>query len=525
MKNIIYVLVVLMFAGCKDFLEDYSQDLVVPKTVTDLDETLLGSAYIRSKENGVKDLSRGDIGWFLHILDDDVNTVMASSAPFLNQLMNPDWFGYFAWQSNICMGYDATNTLDESKFWIEMYQRINNVNAIMSEIWKMEQKNEKDRLDAIRLEAECHFLRAQFYFVLVNVYGKPYNPADAADSLGVPLKLTHFVEHDENKEVQFERASLAEVYGQIVKDLQASVDGFRQSPQTRSFHRASEEAALLLLSRVYLYMQDWENAKKIAGEFLEKKNELTSYLLLEDSATVISEESPELIFSQGSLNIQSHFKGIGGDLCVSDDLYSLYDTNDCRRDIYFRREVSTDSIALNRKYKMTLHQSYVSDLYLLRTPEGYLNMAEACAMLGDAEGASEYLYRLRRFRIVSCEKIDYSVDDVIQAVRDERRKELCFEGHRWFDLRRYSVCQVAPLKKVIDHVFAVYNWNNNFPIRYGEVYRLEEDDPAYTFALPKKDMPEFDLLMTDNYRPKRVYMRLINPKEDEEIGGGDDEDE
>lgn len=523
MRNIIYALLLILFAGCKNFLEDYSQDMVVPQTVTDLDETLLGSGYIQSKE--VKYLYNGDVVWFLHILDDDVNAVMASSAQKGFQEMNPYYYGYFAWQYNVRIGYDATDQCDDSKMWNSLYEQINNVNIILDGLGdeNIELKSEQDRLDAIRVEGECHFLRAQFYFALANVYGKPYNPADAADSLGVPIKLTPYVEHDESKDVQFERASIAENYEQIVRDLEASVDCFRRSPQTRSFYRASEEAALLLLSRVYLYMQDWDNAKKIAGEFLEKRSELSSYLLLDSTAVAISEESAEVVFSQGSLSLENYFSGLGGDFCVSDDLYSLYDTTDSRRDVYFSRQINTDSIALNRKYKMGTHRSYVSDFWLLRTAEGYLNMAEACAMTGDADGASDYLYGLRRFRIRNCKKINYSAADVVEAVREERRKELCFEGHRWFDLRRYSVCREAPFKKTIDHVFAVYNWNARNLLKFGEVYTLEEDDPAYTFAIPKDEL-DFDTGMPSNFRKSREYTRLIDPKELGE-GGGDEGDE
>ena len=112
----------------------------------------------------------------------------------------------------------------------------------------------------MRVRGETHFLRAQFYFLLVNIYAQAYDPENAETTLGIPLKLTGYVEHDKDKASQFERVSVAKVYEQIVKDLKAAVDYFTQSPQTRLFYRASGEASLLLLSRVYLYMQDWKNA-------------------------------------------------------------------------------------------------------------------------------------------------------------------------------------------------------------------------------------------------------------------------
>lgn len=85
------------------------------------------------------------------------------------------------------------------------------------------------------MQGECYFLRAQFYLLLVNMYAKAYDPDNAATDLGVPLKLTYYVEHDKDKETQFERTPVAKVYEQIVKDLKESVDCFTKSPQNKKF--------------------------------------------------------------------------------------------------------------------------------------------------------------------------------------------------------------------------------------------------------------------------------------------------
>ena len=50
MKNIIYIIALILFSGCGNFLDEYSQDLVVPKTVSDLNEVLLGNGYLPSAE-------------------------------------------------------------------------------------------------------------------------------------------------------------------------------------------------------------------------------------------------------------------------------------------------------------------------------------------------------------------------------------------------------------------------------------------------------------------------------------------
>ena len=136
-------------------------------------------------------------------------------------------------------------------------------------------------------------------------------------------------------------------------------------------------------------------------------------------------------------------------------------------------------------------------------------------MLDDAGKAAAYLNDLRTMRIKDYEDENYSADGIVQAVRDERRRELCFEGHRWFDLKRYAVCVKAPYQKAIEHVFPLYDSNNRNAFQAAEVYRLDIGDPAYTFAIPK-DVLNFDTGMPDNPREVRKYIRTILPADGEE---------
>lgn len=508
MKRIIYILFCLSFIGC-NYLEDYSQDLVIAKSVKDVDELLLGSAYFRY---GSPDyIANGNAGYWIHLLDDDVNGVMVQEATANNvEYLRSTYYGYFCWQWEVGRNYQKTSLASDAGLWNTLYERINIANIILAEIQDMERKNEEEELDAWRIQGEAHFLRAQFYLFLVNIYGDAYAPSTAASKLGVPLKLTEYVEHDPDKNVQFERATVKEVYDQIVRDLEEAVDCFEKGSKPQSIYRSSKEAALLLLSRVHLYMQNWEGARDRALEMLESKSTLSSVI---DSVVFLTPESMEVIFTQGAQNLKRGISGVGGEFCVTRELYDLYDDTDHRKEAWFA--VNRDSIGLDFKYDRSDADSYLGDIFMLRTVEAYLNAAEAYAMLGDVANASTYLNDLCRMRHDRYENQTFGADEIVQEVRDERRRELCFEGHRWFDLRRYAVCEQAPYKRTIEHLFPLYDTDNRNVFQAAEIYRLEVDDPAYTFAIPKAVL-EFDQGMPDNPREIREYVSTIVPDEEDE---------
>jgi putative lipoprotein len=57
-------------------------------------------------------------------------------------------------------------------------------------------------------------------------------------------------------------------------------------------------------------------------------------------------------------------------------------------------------------------------------------------------------------------------------VRDERRRELCFEFHRWFDLRRYGM----------DEMKHLWYDNSGNPVEY----KLEKNDSGFTLLIPQE---------------------------------------
>lgn len=497
MKKIIYGLITLLLSGCSDFLKEYSQTQTVAKEVSHFDEVLLGDGYIPA--SACEYISTNYAGW-LNTLDDDITTVPNGTAGKKWAGMMQPLFGYYAWQLEVGRNPEGNNLRDDSQTWLEFYRRINVVNIILKEIDDISVDSPAEEKDRIRVKGECHFIRGQLFFTLINLYAKAYNEATSTTDPGVPLKLTEYVEHDKDKDIQFERTPVAQVYNQIVKDLQSAVTFLTESPQSRPLHRASRQAALLLLSRVYLYMQDWENARQTAEELLTEQATLSQ--INTQASAFLTEENPEVLFSQGSLNVQNSIQGEQGDFAVSPELVELFDTTDYRRN-FFVPHFTTGALGLSAKYKTGIEfVSHISDIFTLRIAEAYLNMAEACAMLDATEEANRYLQRLRENRIENYRHTAYSGEQLIDEIRLERRRELCFEGHRWFDLRRYAVCKTYPYSKPIRHQFNVYE-SRNYHWERTDTYVLKENDPAYTFQIPQSVLEYDKVPMPANPREKR----------------------
>ena len=512
-------LLALTTVSCDDFLDQYSQDLVVAKSVTDLNELLVGDVYLRSHEVS-KGMNAGVYG-FVNALDDDINTTGTSQQ---GNIANTAWthtlaplYGYFTWQQDVRYNYGATNKAGDDATWKTLYARISHANNIIDIVDEMPHATKEDEALYHRVKGEAHFARAQFYLALANLYGKPYRVDSASTDLCVPLKLTPHVEHEKDKATQFERATTGQVYAQVVADLNLAVEQLTVSPQPDRFrlHRASAEAAGVLLSRTLLYMQRWAEAEQAAKRVVESPRvKLAALTDFQAGKPFLTRNNPEVLFSQGANYVAAQDKGTSltgapGDFCVTRELYDSYVDTDVRKQVFFSVNGLSDSISLSNKYERVTGENHISDGFLLRASEAYLNLAEAQAMQGKSAEASATLGRLQQRRITDYSPTPLSGKALVDEIRAERRRELCFEGQRWFDLRRYAVNTVQPLKKNVVHAFNAYSNSNAFLTTH--TFVLPAGDPAYTFSIPLSVI-EFDKVpMPNNIRPKREEVKQPKP--------------
>ena len=174
---------------------------------------------------------------------------------------------------------------------------------------------------------------------------------------------------------------------------------------------------------------------------------------------------------------------------------SLYTSYDATNGNYYERAYSEKG-----------QKEEVSGQFLMRSAEAYLNEAEAEAYLGHDEEARRVLNLLRanRFSASSNNEVTASGAELITSIRNERRRELALEGHRWFDLRRYMVCGVQPESHAITHEWTYYSSHTSTTMIERRRFELEANDEAYTLPIPQEVL-NFNTGMPNNPRPWREY--------------------
>jgi len=511
----------MTMSSCGDFLEESSQDHDYVRSWNDLNELLIGDCYMPSN-NSSSFNAFANPGMFLHLLADELQEVKeGESIGGASFDQHEPQYGYIGWQQRYGVDENYTKYFQENTAWTTMYKYINVANNILEAADELPSAQDEEKAGMNYVKAQAHFLRAFYLFWLTNTYGQPYAPSTASTQLGVPVKTTKEVE-----DVIFQRATVQECYDQIVADLLEAEQEFEaaRTINRKSIFRADLTSAQQLLSRVYLYMQNWDKAVEYAQKVLSKKS------ALQDLNTVAgdfaSRDNPETIFSMGGDDLPHFLCNCVQCLKISDNLFSSYTVNDARREQWFWRYgmfqgiikqpfsmgnyTVKDLTAQNAYYRYWQSISSprdISSLFWLRTGETYLILAEAEAYRGNEDAARiaiNTLHKARFYKGAQDIEIKSTGSQLITDIRNERRQELICEGHRWFDLRRYRVCEVQPEKVELTHTYTCYKERGSREIVETRLFVLEKDDPAWTCPIPQAVI-DFNVGMPNNGNRHKNY--------------------
>lgn len=504
MKNSYILLFCLVFiaSSCGKFLEEYSRDLTYVETAEDLNKLMIGEAFIPSFSLSISNQSTmstlgSDVGvvlpW-LHVMDDDSESFLVSAVDPNEATPLQILAGFHNWAQ--APAVNVLNMSWEDNFWRKVYKRIGALNALIFQAENLTQKTPEDAM-LRHLRGEAFFLRAYYYFLLQNIYGTPYRHSTATMDDGVPLKVSEKVE-----DKYFSRDKNDVVYAQIIADLDQAatlLEGY--NPDTKL--RVGIAAVRTLQSRVYLFTEQYDKVLEATVDF-EKMGYSLQDLNQHDAGTnFTSRTSSETIFTMGPNTVPAVFlsDSVGrwnGDdnrassFKVANNLVEAYQLDDLRREAFFRQTPKSRSWLPGKYRTFTTYNdvAQVSCTFSFRYAEVLLNRAEALAMTGADALAREELQKLRlkRVRNASISQLPASNEALVDFVRAERRRELCFEGHRWFDLRRYAVNTKYPLPAsfTIKHPTYTYDpqTNTHNPVGNYVLNSFGQDAASWQVPIP-----------------------------------------
>jgi len=395
---------IALFSSCKkDWLNAKpNESLVVPTSVANYQALLDNEAVMNTRQPGLQEVSADD--FYLSYA-----SYQGISLAEMSAYLWADTKGFYGGQA--------------SADWLYAYARILNENVTLDGISSLK-SDAASQAAYNNVKGSALFYRSLDFFNLAQEFCKDYSGTTANTDLGLPLRTSS------NVNLIVNRSSVQQTYDQIINDLLKATPMLPVKPLYPT--RPSKPAAYGLLARIYLSQENYSKALLYADSCLQLYPTLLDFNTLKTAAAnPIARFNKEVIFHY-TLSGYASFRTTR--LIVDPILYSSYTSNDLRKSIYFL------TVSGNISYK----GSYDGDLVFfggLATDEMYLIRAECYARAGNTTNAMNDLSTLLQTRWKSgtyTAMTAGSPDAALSLILNERRKELCFRGLRWTDLRRLN---------------------------------------------------------------------------------------
>lgn len=433
-KTIVLVVFILpSLTGCKKFLDEKQDNkFTIPQTLADLqmlldNYTAMNTGYPYQTEVAA-------------------DNFYLTTTEF-NALSDNTQKNFHTWQKENLRLAD----------WAQMYKLVLNANTVL------EYADEliflpADIEVAKKLKAAALFYRANAFYILAQVYAYPYDE-NTNTPYGIPVRLSADIN------TISVRASVIETYNCIIGDLKGAaigLDTVRPYP-----NRPTKTAAYAALARCYLSMSDYTYAGLYADSALQINNNLINFNTLSTTAAnPFARFNKEVIFPAISSTANCLAPARAK---VDTALFRSFHVNDLRRVLFFKLN-SNGSAAFKGDYNAANNGSVflgytIGELYLIK--------AEALARQNMILSAMATLNALLVTRWRNNSFIPFTAtgqQEALNIILNERRKELCFRGQRWTDLRRLN--KDAATQVTLSRIFS----NTSFT--------LLPASSAYTFQIP-----------------------------------------
>ncbi|MEQ9169205.1 MAG: RagB/SusD family nutrient uptake outer membrane protein [Fulvivirga sp.] len=421
MRNIRYTLVALLsivFSSCEDKLDEVlPRDSLAPESVSSASdiERLLVGAY-----DGIQNTGTNSVGASLYYLSALTEDLSADNLKY-----RATFFQHGEVDANAIL----TGNVLVQRYYLGPWVPIYRANEIVRLIEGIDASDFSTPQRKDEIVGEALYMRALAYFRLVSLFG------------GVPLVLESTAE-------ELPRATEDAIWNQIATDLDESILKAPDFNGTNVY--ITKQAAKALRARVALYREDYALAATLAEELIANSSfalatNATEWRSIFDSPG----SSSEIIFqiettlTEGSsshgfflMDAENPF-GTGGrlELPVDESLVNAFEAGDYRDENSFVPTTARPGFFQATKYPGGGNGD--DNFFISRIAEMYLTSAEAAAKRDNnpASGIAR-LNEVRTNRGLTAISTPANMQAFEDAVLQERRVELAFEGFRWADLRR-----------------------------------------------------------------------------------------
>lgn len=432
---------------------------------------LIFSVFALASCQGILDkepIATLDAGSFFQTEDDAEQALNAAYQPLLMSSNNNNYYWAFAEVASdeAITGGDGSRpgitemealsytprTEEFNTFWKLQYTGITQCNLVLDNIGKIDM-SESSRNN---ISGQALYLRAYYYFLLTQVFGD------------VPL----FTKVTPPDQLKVPKTPKAEVYAQIVADCELA--GTLLPSQQADAGRATKGAAYALAAKTYLYEKNWDKTL----EYVAKVKSLSVYALMPDYVDNFrkhTQNNAESVWEIQHANLElgvgnflnqwwasKKYEGYG--FAEATEAFVLsFEADDPRRKftvamnnedyfgVVYKNSFSSTKYGV-RKYlqaKDSVTQKADGDINYtaIRFAEVLLWEAEALTELGRVAEAQAPLEQVRARARAQATNPATALPPITttdqqamrEAVRHERRVELGFEMHRFFDLVRWGI--------------------------------------------------------------------------------------
>ncbi|CAD0006954.1 RagB/SusD family nutrient uptake outer membrane protein [Flavobacterium salmonis] len=432
--------VLFLLQSCSDFLEQE------PGTQISINEQLSTKAGILQALNGTYRELEANVRGERFAVYADVQGGNLKFTPYPTTRSSGK--GEIVTPTNIQNVYSFNDNANQSNFvsfYSDSYDIINQSNLILEFTDALKDATESEKN---QIKAEALTIRAYSHFLLIEIYSQNYSYTNDASHLGIIYNTESIT-----KGLKYPaRETAARTYTLIVEDITTALNLYSniQLSSGPAYSYFNINSAKALLSRVYLAKNDWQNAYATANDVItnsgvslmssadyiaqwEKTDTPVSEILLEfsisrDATTGTVGGSMFAYFGYTSPTVFNNY-------VASQDLLNLYSASDIRKQLFLERPIQTlinnQLVSVNYYFtkKFQDNAAYVA----FRLSEQYLIRAEAALKLNNPDQTKTDINVLRERA-----NADLLADseDLEEAIFLERRKELCFEGHLFFDIAR-----------------------------------------------------------------------------------------